>query len=222
MRILAFVIALAWISTARAEDVANKPELHVGDVRVFQANGENEGGKVVNRLWRRRIEEILPDGTIRVSPRLLTDLFDSSWNPIIGDHPEQPYVLFKFPMHVGDAWSFASPLGAMTPDGRSYENRGSMKVVTYESVTVPAGTFKCFRVEGEVYWNGAVDGGNADWRATEKWHIINWYCPEVRSFAKQHTARHFWNGAHRELDHELVTHLSGKRPQSKDASDAGK
>jgi hypothetical protein len=226
VRVFAFAItASAWISSAGAEDIATKPELRVGDTWFFQATGEDENGKV-DRYWRRRIEEILPDGSIRVSPRILTDMFDSSWNPIFHDQAEQVPILFRFPMRVGDAWSSTSSLGAITQDGRGYERRGSMKVIAYETVTVPAGTFKCFRIEGETHWNAAVDPTQPDYRYTEKWQIITWYCPEVRMFAKQQIKRNiggsFTIAKSRQLNHELVTHLPGKRPSSKDASDAEK
>jgi hypothetical protein len=223
--VLLLALIGAWISTSHAEDVANKPELRVGDTWVFQMTGEDENGKV-NRYWRRRVEEILPDGKIHMSSPLGMYLYDSSLNPIDTHHPEFAAFDFRFPMRVGDAWSYASPPGAMTTDGKGYERRGSMKVIAYETVKVPAGTFKCFRIEGETELNAAVDPTQPDFRHTEKRQVINWYCPEIRYLAKQQIKRNiggsFTKAMYRKLDSELLTHLPGKRPPSEDASDAGK
>ncbi len=229
LRILLFVIAGPWISTIRAEDVANKPDLQVGDVWFFHATGEDDGNKV-DRRWRRRIEEIMPDGRMRVAPLFDTDLFDASWNPIYRDHPDTPSIVFRFPMRVGDAWSFAST-GAMTVDGRSYESRSSMKVVAYEELAVPAGTFRCFRVEGETFWDSAINAQNPDWRYTENWQITYWYCPDVRYVGRALHRRYvnvFGHGAYRVLDHQLIRHQAADATAhahsaaSKDAPGTGK
>lgn len=207
------VIAGLWARPALAQDVANKPELRVGDAWVFRMTGEDDG-KAIDTQWRRRIIELLPGDKFRVEPPYNVDVFDSSWNPIYRDRPDFWPVDYQFPLRVGAAWSYASPVGVSTVDGRTYDNHGYMKVVAYESITVPAGTFKCFRIEGESNWIAAIAAADADLMSTEKWRITNWYCPEVRYIGKSHTERYsggsYRKGAYRTLDHELIGHRRGR------------
>lgn len=207
------VFAIVWPRVSVAQDVASKPELRVGDTWMFHTTGTNDG-KAVDYGWRRRIDEISPDGKIHVTRRYNVDLFDSSWNPIYAERPDFWPVDFQFPLRVGAAWSYASPTGASTVDGRGYENNGYMKVIAYESITVPAGTFKCFRIEGESNWNAAITARDADLRFIEKWRITNWYCPDVRYLGKSRTERYiggsFRKGTYHTLDHELVSHRRGR------------
>jgi hypothetical protein len=91
-----------------------------------------------------------------------------------------------------------------------------MKVVAYESITVPAGTFKCFRIEGDSDWINTLAGGGFEYVLTEKWRITNWYCPDVRYIGKSHTERYIGGNdlvrksAYRTLDHELIGHRRGR------------
>ena len=79
---------------------------------------------------------------------------------------------------VGSTWEYASPIGSVDRYGRAFERRGEYKVVAFEPVTVPAGTFKCFRVEGVNHMVRAFSTGDADYKQTERWTITTWYCPE--------------------------------------------
>jgi len=178
-----FAIALACTS-AIAEEVADKPELRVGDQILYQQSG-SDNGRSVERRWRRRIVERLPDGMFRVEPRMRNiDVFDGSWNH---RHPERPDfwpIDFKFPLRVGDAWSYSSPPGARDNSGLSYWQHGHHKVVAFETITVPAGTFGCFRLEGESMWTSGTYLGHPNWSYNERWRMTRWYCPDVKYVAK--------------------------------------
>jgi len=213
LRVLTLAFAVAPAVTVSAEDVADRPALRIGDWWAFRTKGEINGTPV-DRQWRRRIAEFLPDGKFRVEPRYNgRDVFDPSWNELYPDRPDFPPLSYRFPLRVGDSWSYASPLGARTVDLRPYDNHGQMKVVAYESLTVPAGTFRCFRIEGESHWIAAVNAQNPDFSFTERWQIVNWYCPEIRYIGKSHTER-FIGGLRRNglqvLDHELIDY-KGRR-----------
>ncbi len=65
------------------------------------------------------------------------------------------------------------------------EEESTWKVRAYETITVPAGSFECYRIEGEAFrhWqNGAamVQGYNRK-RVT----TTVWYCPAVKWFGKR-------------------------------------
>jgi len=208
------VLAASWTMSALAQDVADKPDLRVGDEWVFVQTG-TEDGKPVNRRWQRRIVEMLPDDRIRVTPTYGgVDVFDRSWNP---RHPQRPTFWpldFQFPLSVGAKWSFASPFGASTTKVENFDQRGQHKVVALESISVPAGTFKCFRIEGESHWLSGY-AYSSDYHYVERWRITKWYCPDVKYIAKVHVDRHISGSGVKatqsDLDSELLVFKPGKR-----------
>ena len=86
---------------------------------------------------------------------------------------EYSLIAFKFPMSVGAAWSYTAKSGQTG----QLERRANYKVVAFEPVTVPAGTFDCFHVEGEWQTNGLYYHS----RGTD----IYWYCPKINFIAKR-------------------------------------
>ena len=205
--------AIAPLWSTLGQDFADKPELHVGDEWIFAQRG-SEDGIAANPRWRRRIVEKLPDDKIRVVPPWRGfDVYDGSWNP---RHPERPTsspLDYQFPLRVGATWSFASPLGNLDTSGRSFEERGRYKVVAMETISVPAGTFRCFRIEGEISLI-ISDGYSPDWKQVYRTLSTRWYCPDVRYMAKMHIERAivgtFVKGANYELDSELIEFKPGK------------
>lgn len=172
-------------TTAGGQPVAEKPDLKVGDQWVFNASGTAWGASG-ERRWSRRIAEMLPDGLMRVEPRYENfEIHDLSWNPRFPDRPESRPLDFQFPLRVGAEWSYSSPPGR-------YWEHGHYKVVAYESVTVPAGTFDCFRIEGAANWNSGTDMGGVyrqEFKFNESWESTRWYCPAVKYVAKMHVVR---------------------------------
>jgi hypothetical protein len=92
---------------------------------------------------------------------------------------------FSIPLRVGAEWSFSSPPWP-------YWQHGRHKVVAYESITVPAGTFDCFRIEGVSSWNSGTETGGVyrpEFKYNESWEMTRWYCPGVKFLAKLHFVR---------------------------------
>lgn len=82
----------------------------------------------------------------------------------------QAYV--RYPLKVGDEWTYATKSGSLQGI-----TSASVKVATYESITVPAGTFSCYRLDiVENYGNKGY--GEFVLRT-------RWYCPEVKWIAKE-------------------------------------
>ena len=211
-RIACQLLIALWSLSALGQDVADKPDLRLWDEWIFVETGSDEG-KPVNRRWRRQIVEILGDDKVRVARINGVDVYDRSWNL---RHPERPNfwaVDFQFPLRVGAEWSFASPVGYFDTRGQTYDQRGHHKVVAMETISVGAGTFKCFRIEGESSWiSGSVY--SADAKHVERWIMTRWYCPDVRYIAKLHIERTILNtydrGLYSELNSELVDFRPGK------------
>ena len=157
---------------AAAQPTGDKPELKVGDQWEFNRTIKIVPGEEKSEPWSRRVVEIRPDGRTQVVADKETVTLDAMFNRIDPRGPEYSVTTYKFPMKVGSEWSYTARAG----EGGMLERRGSYKVVAYEPVTVPAGTFDCFRVEGQWETNGKTYTG----RAREQY----WYCPAIKFIAK--------------------------------------
>jgi hypothetical protein len=187
--------------------VAQKPDLRVGDEWIFHEVGTVDS-QPIDRRWLRRIVESLPDDKFRVQGYVGSEVVDSSWNPRNLERPDFWPLDFKFPLTVGDSWTFAAPAGAFDTVGRIFDQRGEHKVIALESITVPAGTFSCFKIVGESSWVGSYDATLADYMHVERWNMTRWYCPEIRYMAKLHLERYLGGtlekGRYDFLDSELT------------------
>lgn len=174
-RLAAWLIAGAWSMASLGQSVAERPELRVGDRWVFHETG-TDAGKEVDRRWSREIVDIASDGVIRVKRRDGNFIsFDSSWNPRPADHPDISAHDFEFPLKVGAKWSYSSP------PGERFRVQSFHEVMAYERIALPAGTYECFRLEGESRYDEKYYG--------ETWYMTRWYCPAVKYLAKLHIVR---------------------------------
>jgi len=74
---------------------------------------------------------------------------------------------------VGKEWQGTSQRFDAGKDAGTFV--GAYKVTGIETVTVPAGTFRAFRVEGQTYEVQA---------STKQWRFVHWYAPDVRMEVK--------------------------------------
>ena len=160
--------ALAWPALALAQG-ADKPALAAGDSWTYRQVTE---GKETS--WTRRVVAVAADGS---ADMLLGDRpfrVDDSLNVIDPKSPESRRGQYRFPMRVGDEWSYTAPVPLMN---LTVDQRHRYRVAAYETVSVPAGTFECFRVEG---------GSDLAYKQsyTRQVRETYWYCPRVGSFAK--------------------------------------
>lgn len=102
--------------------------------------------------------------------------FTTEWNPVTtpdvikrsGTH------FLKFPLHVGDTHSFDEEYRLKQSPERERTTRWSMKVVGWEEVIVPAGTFRAVRIEGIGIGEGVRSRNQ----------VTIWYVPEVNRYVK--------------------------------------
>lgn len=162
---LAFCAAIAacTAAAAHAQLVAPPPDLAAGDRWRFAV--AKRVGSSITGSGSRLILAIEPDATMRVrmgGAEGRVQRYDAHWNELCEDGTPKTRD-FKFPMQVGDRWdSF-----------RGSARTGSFEVKAEESVTVPAGTYTCLRVEGE------ISGFRNFLR------VAYWYCPDVNYIAKR-------------------------------------
>ncbi len=82
-----------------------------------------------------------------------------------------------FPLWVGKRWYFVATYPNVST-GQLNTYRNEMQVSSYEDVTIPAGTFKAFKIRQRVM--------NMDYRYAE-WNLwaYRWYAPEVGNFVQK-------------------------------------
>lgn len=91
----------------------------------------------------------------------------------------EPFVpLYTFPLEPGKSWQAKYKMSRS--DGRIVDYDMSVTVVGWESVTVPAGTFKAMKLSS-TNWYRRIDPGAS---GSGKIVMSRWYAPEVKRFVK--------------------------------------
>jgi len=169
-----------WSGLAFGQPVAEQPDWKIGDRWNFQQSIKQPGiGDDKPDTWSRRIVAFLANNKLEVrfgSGRIAQ--YDGAMNfTFVGDGgAEQIKVLAQYPLKVGAEWTYRTKSGPMQG-----ARNGSAKIVSYESITVPAGTFSCYRIDAvENYGNKAY---------SELVRTSRWYCPAVKWIAREREER---------------------------------
>lgn len=98
---------------------------------------------------------------------------------------EPPLAALPFPLHAGQTWR--QHVTATDPaTGRRHRVRVDGRVLGWERVQVPAGTFDALKVERRIY------AGNADYfRTEERIHEIDWYAPRAAAVVKSEASSEY-------------------------------
>ena len=164
------------------------------DTGSFGSGTSRLAGKRGERMWKGRqmVTFESPEGTIVSRPEggfvevLVKDSPVTTWDPPAS---------YEWPLYVGKSWkqSYRMTLHAAN---RTISYTQMQRIEAYEDVTVPAGTFKAFRIT-------SVDTTGQD--------NVQWFSPELGIFVKQslrRTASHPQGPGTREV--ELVSYTRGK------------
>jgi len=158
-------------ATALAQS-ADRPVLHAGDSWTYRQTSDS-GKEAKETTWVRKVVGVGADGAeMQIGER--TFKVDSSLNIVDAKGANWSRQQYRFPMQVGTEWSFVNKVQIQVNE---VDQRNSYKVVAYEPLTVPAGTFDCYRVEGKL----DLTFKQSFSRQTKETY---WYCPKVASFAK--------------------------------------
>jgi hypothetical protein len=107
------------------------------------------GLPAVESDWSYEVTKSLPEGRFSVLTETGKALVvDGETNYLDRRGPDYSWKSFSFPLVVGKEWTHKRHFGDAVYDG--YET-SSWEVKAYEKITVPAGTYDCFRVEGVVW-----------------------------------------------------------------------
>jgi hypothetical protein len=177
MRFALLAVGILLIPFAIAQgQIAERPIWRVGDKWTYH---QVAGLPPVESDWAREVVESLPNGEFAVRTENGRSLvFDAETNSLDSRGPEYSWKRFDFPLSVGKHWTYDRRIGGSLNDG--YE-KASWEVKAYEKLTVPAGTFDCFRVEG-VVWRTQSQGVYTPSHFHQD--MTYWYCPKVKWVAK--------------------------------------
>jgi len=171
--VLAFVFAGCAITVAHAQSVAQRPAIVAGDAWKFNQTLTPPDEKA-SKWWSRTVLEVAPNDVLKVrnGDNTVSD-YDGAMNFIPEGRADYTWTLVKYPLKVGDEWE----LSRKFQDPRTAAS-GKAKVVAQETITVPAGTFDCYRVEAE-----AQITNPPSYHQDLSW--TRWYCPDAKWIAKQ-------------------------------------
>lgn len=168
-------MSCAMAAASAVAQTAERPSWKVGDRWQFQ---QEVRPPPVHSKWSRKVEEALPNGhfKVRTAAGALLE-FDGEGNSLDVRGPEYSWRRLEFPLMVGKGWKHERKIGGDMWNGNE---QSSWKVEAYEKITVPAGTFDCFRVEGEAWATWA--SGMMLVQSYNRRHTLTtyWYCPEVQ------------------------------------------
>ena len=166
---LALLYTLTFAATAAAQPVAEKPAIKVGDAWEFQESAAKNKTNVATHL----VTAILPGDGVRMQQNDLTyQEYDSALNWLPRGRKDYALAVNRYPMKVGDEWKVSRKF----PNPSTSED-GKARVAAYETITVPAGKFQCYRIE--------VRTELVTRKHTEQRFLTRWQCPEVKWFAKE-------------------------------------
>jgi hypothetical protein len=165
----------AWAPLHAADPpVAEHPSFAVGESWTWRRTQTRPPpGDAAMPVITRRIVSIAPDGSFRTSNVRGPNHYDASLNIVAVLGEDYKRILFRFPLKVGDRWTWTRKVNPEYPD---VAETGTFHVVSYESITVPAGTFECFRIRGDMSLTGRHVGTITT--------TDTWYCPSIRQVGK--------------------------------------
>jgi hypothetical protein len=180
-------------SPPRAERSGPVP---VGSVWVNQARSSGSYGTGTTEIESRAVTLVrdgrnllgvqTPEGTLMLQPS------SGDWLGMIGKDNKlvvswDPPLAYDWPLEVGKSWTKQYTVKFHAQD-RTVPFEARQTVEAHEEVTVPAGTFKTFRVR----YTDTLGNVNVDW-----------YSPELRIFVKrsmERTAKHSQGPGRRETE----------------------
>ncbi len=190
--IVAIIVSMAMAQEGSMPDtIQSAPIFVVGDKWVYDGGFDSlEDAKAdKNSRWKEdqmatRIVREINDKTIVIdNPKgNRRFIYDKNLNLLESHRNDQStfykpsWTIYQYPLRVGGKYDVS--FSHNRPDGFDNDFSATVKVVGWETVTVPAGTFKALKIEMYGYWThslGVMAGsGRADFKG------IWWFVPEVK------------------------------------------
>ena len=187
--VFGIVASLSAIAIAADDDGVKAPYIEVGDCWSYSGNNLAYGGARIDNyeLCVTHIDKvkdvILAVATVKDGGREIDLSFGSdwSWSTGITGLIATPSIHFlRFPIRVGDRYSFAYQFRNAVMGGVQGEAEVNMEVMGWEEVVVPAGRFRALKIVGQTAITRYDNSGNPYGRGK----ITIWYVPEVGRHVK--------------------------------------
>ena len=176
------LIALPLLCAGQPDARVVKPEVRVGDSWTYRSTNIGAPGTHEHEMRVSFVDDkvILVVSTRKSDGTELDSSWTSDWNAVThGGWMFRPHSGFlRFPLRVGDKHEVNNEL--LRPRLNTVENSttGSVTVVGWETVEVPAGKFRAIKVELDSMVQPS--GGTRAYRR----QVTLWYVPEVRRWVK--------------------------------------
>jgi hypothetical protein len=185
MKRLLFACALmfcgvATLASAQDKAKAERPTLTIGDSWTYSYEDKTEASR--KGTFTNTVTAI--DGDVitftRGNQTVTTTNLDLNETRGANGRTESPHSFsYDGPLEEGKEWR--REITWTNSRGDRGRSTGKRKVLSYEKVTVPAGTFDAFLIE----YNGYYNNDTANLRAVSGPETIrSWYAPAVKSFVK--------------------------------------
>jgi hypothetical protein len=116
-----------------------------------------------------------------VSGKEVDTIFTADWN-VVNDAAAGVYepfaAIFRFPLKAGDSYRSRWEVTRRRQGAFRAKVDATFKVLGWEQVSVPAGSFRALKIEGRGTYQ------RIDTFASGQNHWIIWYAPEVRRWVK--------------------------------------
>ncbi|WP_286542659.1 hypothetical protein [Variovorax fucosicus] len=164
--VLAGALACSTIGWAQE---APAPALHEGDKWVYSLKVEKPPAGSSIRHWENTIQRVSSTGMVLATKPVDSNLpatetaFEKDWSRMVSINGRTTTTnkYFDFPLRVGKTWEVAVTQEHPTPNVKLLRNKLDYKVIGWEEVTVPAGTFKALKIEADGEWYNEFERTNA-------------------------------------------------------------
>jgi hypothetical protein len=176
--VIVTLVAIVSSTACRSQAVAERPTWNAGDAWRFKRTIEPQGAST---LYWWTVVATLPDGGYSLGIGNRTERRDANLEVVPEAGPEYKMQWQRWPLRVGDRWSYEIPVKLDAGNGSQVTQR---EVVGAEKVTVDAGSFDCLRIESQTtrMTYNAMMASRPNYSST--WERTDWYCPSIRQVAK--------------------------------------
>ena len=216
---IALVVGLlAATPVAQASEPVGVPDMKVGDKWVMQGTDTLvKDNKVTS--WKVRREVTKVEGTVATwkyemlppsKPTTGQNRYDFASQVILRDFVSGKPEPTRFPLVPGNEWTYEYEVKTSLGIVR---NEMKAKVVGWEEVTVPAGTFRALRIEHQGKWSRDGDfarGEGFGQKLSAPVESIYWYAPAAKVVVKTtRTETSYYGGIWFRSEGQLVEFSTG-------------
>lgn len=213
MRVLLFLVLGCCLMPAAGAEVAPEriegPTVKVGDVWIYNKvngwNGVLEDVSVV-RVKRIAAEGIFMEAAALDGGNPARIQRTPDFNLVRIEAPQVTkttlpyYPNFSFPLWVGKTWKGRVAFESTDQPDKEVHAELEARVVGFESVTVPAGTFFALKIE----MGGPYRAKNIEYNWTGRIEDVLWYAPQVRNAVRYEYRDTSGSSPYNHEIHELV------------------